>query len=247
MKSKILIYGGLLLIAAALYLGIYNLWDANRAKVSSQRILADMEAAVSTAESEPSSTEIPDFSEESLPSSESSAETLSKASERFEEAPAESLPEYVQNPDMEMPEIEIEGHAYIGRLDIPELELSLPVMSEWTYPKLRLAPCRYKGSVYQDSLIICAHNYDSHFGRLGLLEPGSEVIFTDTDGNVFSYQVSETELLAPSAIEEMESGGWDLTLFTCTIGGKQRVTVRCERKESPKSHGIAAMAFGLFQ
>ena len=28
-------------------------------------------------------------------------------------------------------------------------------------------------------------------------------------------------------VEAMESGDWALTLFTCTIGGKTRVTVRC--------------------
>ena len=57
---------------------------------------------------------------------------------------------------------------------------------------------------------------------------GSEVIFTDMDGNRFIYAVSETEQLPGTAIEEMKSGDWDLTLFTCTIGGAARVTVRCE-------------------
>ena len=47
------------------------------------------------------------------------------------------------------------------------------------------------------------------------------------DGNRFIYAVSGTEQLPGTAIEEMESGDWDLTLFTCTIGGAARVTVRC--------------------
>ena len=29
----------------------------------------------------------------------------------------------------------------------------------------------------------------------------------------------------------MEAGDWDLTLFTCTIGGQTRVTIRLERVE----------------
>ena len=41
----------------------------------------------------------------------------------------------------------------------------------------------------------------------------------------------EIETLKPRAIEEMDSGEWDLTLFTCTIGGSYRVTVRCEKTE----------------
>ena len=46
--------------------------------------------------------------------------------------------------------------------------------------------------------------------------------------------MKETEVLAPTDIEGMESGDWDLTMFTCTIGGKSRVTVRCDRLEAPE-------------
>ena len=108
------------------------------------------------------------------------------------------------------------------------LGLELPVAADWSYPALRTVPCRYKGSAYLDDLIICAHNYDSHFGRLKALHAGDEVIFTDAAGNVFDYEVSVLETLPPTAIEDMEQGG-DLTLFTCTIGGASRVTLRCEK------------------
>ena len=54
-------------------------------------------------------------------------------------------------------------------------------------------------------------------------------MFTDVDGNVYNYEVAELETLQPAAVDEMKSGEWDLTLFTCTIGGQTRVTVRCDR------------------
>ena len=63
-------------------------------------------------------------------------------------------PDYVINPDMEMPTIEIENNDYIGVLEIPSLELTLPVMSEWSYAGLKIAPCRYSGSVYTGSMAI---------------------------------------------------------------------------------------------
>ena len=56
---------------------------------------------------------------------------------------------------------------------------------------------------------------------------GDEITFTDVDGNMFGYEVIELETLSPFAIEEMTGGNWDLTLFTCTVGGQYRVTVRC--------------------
>ena len=138
-----------------------------------------------------------------------------------------SMPDYMLNPDMEMPTQTIDGIDYIGVLAIPSLNLELPVISQWSYPNLRIAPCRYSGSAYSGGLVIAAHNYDSHFGRLKTLQTDDEVIFTDIDGNTFTYKVAVMEILEPLATEEMKSEEWDLSLFTCTIGGRSRVTVRC--------------------
>ena len=140
---------------------------------------------------------------------------------------AASQPSFVLYPEMEMPTQEIDGQTYIGMVEVPSLELSLPVISEWTYPRLKKAPCRYTGSIYSKDMVICGHNYDRHFGRLKDLAVGDEVRFTDMDGNVFIYSVCGMEQLQKYAVEEMLAGEWDLTLFTCTKGGLTRVTVRC--------------------
>lgn len=139
------------------------------------------------------------------------------------------VPDYQINPDIEMPTQEIDGIAYIGILEIPVLELKLPVAAELTYLHLRKAPCCYAGSVYQDNMVVAAHNYQTHFGNIKNMKPGDMVQFTDMDGNVFSYQVVEQEILQPTDVEEMKTGDWDLTLFTCTLSGAERVTVRLEK------------------
>ncbi len=127
----------------------------------------------------------------------------------------------------EMPETEIDGNSYIGYLSIPSLGLELPVMSEWSYPRLRTAPCRYSGSTKTGDLVIAAHNYSRHFGQIKNLKPGDEVSFTDLDGVVMDYRVAEVDTLNPTDVEEMTDSGYALTLFTCTYGGRSRVTVRC--------------------
>ena len=142
------------------------------------------------------------------------------------EVPA--IPDYQYVPDMDMPEMEIDGIAYIGILTIPELELELPIISTTTMEYLRIAPCRYEGSAYLNNLILGAHNYDAHFGRLKTLTYGSEVTFTDMDGNVFSYTVADIEILKPEQVDALRDGNWPLTLYTCTVGGQTRVVVRCE-------------------
>lgn len=141
-------------------------------------------------------------------------------------------PLYKLYPDMEMPVIEIDGTNYIGILEIPFLNLQLPVASEWNYPNLRSSPCRYKGSAYQDNMIIAGHNYNQHFGGLKNLKIGEAVCFTDLDGNRFEFKVADIESIPGTAVEDMEAGEWDMTLFTCTYGGKSRVTIRCRRSES---------------
>lgn len=131
-----------------------------------------------------------------------------------------------------MTEIELDGNYYIGYLSIPALGLEIPVMAQWDYERLRIAPCRYTGSVKTDDLVIAAHNYSRHFGGISQFSGGEDVYFTDLDGMRYCYQVVKVETLEPTAVEEMSAGKYDLTLFTCTYGGASRVTVRCERSGS---------------
>ena len=207
-QGKICTAIGVLLLAAALLLTAYNLWSDVMADVIAgkvlERLASDMEE---NADTNPS---VPIYNEES------------------EDV---YIPDYILNPAMAMPEDQIDGQTYIGILEIPALSLSLPVISAWSYPNLKIAPCRYAGSVYLDNMVIAAHNYQSHFGKLETLSQNDEVSFTDVDGNVFAYKVAEIETLSPYAIEEMTAGDWDLTLFTCTVGGQSRVAVRCERMQ----------------
>ena len=160
----------------------------------------------------------------------------SKASESIFEkivplkASAEEIPDYMNNQDTIMPTATVNGYDCIGTLEISSLNIKLPVLSEWNYPSLRVSPCRYTGSVYKNNLIICAHNYKNHFGKLKTLKIGDSVAFTDINGNTFRYKVSDIENVKPNDSENMTAGDWDLTLFTCTVGGTSRVTVRCVRE-----------------
>lgn len=195
---------GLLLLAAALFLAAYNRNESYQAQQQSDVVLEEMSEALA----------------QTVP-----AQTVPGQTEQPE------LPEAMEEPLREMPVRTIRGRDYIGVLTIPALELELPVLSQWDYTNLRIAPCRYEGSVYNGSLILCAHNYSSHFGRLKNLREGDTVQFTDMDDNVYTYQVVGLETLSPTDVEGMESGDWDLTLFTCTVGGQSRVTVRLERTD----------------
>ena len=198
---------GALLILAALGLTAYNLRtdaDAGKAAGAALEALAGEQGGAADKASDPSGADA-DGNDAAL------------------------VPDYALAPDKDMPTVEVDGWAYVGTLAIPSLGLELPVKADWSYDGLLTSPCRYTGSAYRGDLVVLAHNYTSHFGTLKYLSPGDDVYFTDVDGNVFYYRVAEVETLDPYAVDEMTNSGWDLTLFTCTLGGQSRVTVRCEQ------------------
>ena len=173
-RSAWLVRLGVVLLAAALGLTLYNLRQSNDAAQTTAQVLQELETA--------------------LPERREPAQAPATAASPQETEPK---PDYVLNPDMEMPVTRVQNRDYIGVLTIPALGLELPIISSWDYPSLRVSPCRYTGSVYTDNMIIAAHNYASHFGRLGELSPGDSLTFQDIDGNVFSYTVADLELIDP--------------------------------------------------
>lgn len=141
------------------------------------------------------------------------------------------LPLYKIDPNVSMPEITVNDIAYVGYLSVPALELTLPVITRTTDYYLTVAPCRFSGSAYTEDLVIGAHNYSTHFGRLKELGYGDTVTFTDMDGNLFVYEVADMETLQPNQDEHLRHSGYPLSLYTCTIGGRTRLTVRCVEAE----------------
>ena len=193
---------GVVLIFSALLLFLYNGFEDRRAGQQAESLMDDIHSAMT---------------EETNPTTQPT-EIEIEITESQETIPAE------------MPVVMIDGYEYIGYLSIPDLELELPVMAEWDYSRLKIAPCRHFGSTRTDDLVIAAHNYKSHFGSLSKLNSGAEVIFTDMDGIENRYVlVKAPETLAPDAVDAVQNSGYDLVLYTCTPGGATRVVAFCDR------------------
>ena len=137
-----------------------------------------------------------------------------------------SEPENEEGQDLCIYKSSVEGTDYIGTLKIEKLELELPVAAQWSYDQLQKSPCLYFGDSF-DCLVIAAHNYSSHFGKLKQLEAGDEIIIENIYGEKIKYRVELLEVLSPFEEESMTAGDYNLTLFTCTPGGGSRLAVRC--------------------
>ena len=197
------ILGAACLLGAA-GLAVYNWWEAENAARSSKALLADLQLVMQSDSLQ---------NEDSTPPAE---ETGSSATETA--------------PPAEMATVKAGNYDCIGILSIPVLGLELPVLADWSYAKLKKAPCRYYGSCYEKDFVIAAHNYQAHFGRLSKLQQGDVVIFTDVNGVSCYYEVVLSETWPKEATKEMITSGFDLSLYTCTTGGANRVTIRCNRK-----------------
>lgn len=197
---------GAALVFGALFLFIHNQQENDQAKAASLELMTQLVAKIEVENAANSPEDNDAFLLEGL-----------------------EIPEQLQDPEsFVMPEVVINSYAYIGYLSIPDLGLELPIMADWDYTRLQIAPCRYTGTVKGENLVLMAHNYASHFGYISSLTPGADVYFTNMDGKTTQYEVVALDVLAPTAVEEMTAGVFDLTLFTCTYGGQSRVTVYCD-------------------
>ena len=221
-KGSLWIILGVLLLLGAVGLTLYNLQEDRAAKKAADNVLSQLQELLPE--------EVPDGALDAMGLNESRSDAESAAAE--EAADADGLIPWEMDPTQDMPTVTIDGYRYIGVVEIPSRDLKLPVMEEWDYTRLKIAPCRYSGSVYQDNMVICGHNYYGHFSEVRYIGVGEEVIFTDAVGNVFYYTVANVETLKPSQVEEMTTGDWDLTLFTCNTGAQTRRAVRCYRVEA---------------
>ena len=150
-----------------------------------------------------------------------------KAEKKSKEIYSQLINVIEQNKEEKQENTLIDGDEYLGAIQIQALNLELPVQNYWDYSKLEIAPCRYNGSLEDNDLIICAHNYKGHFGKIGNLNHGDIIVIKNMSGEVFEFKVQEKEKINFKNIDQMNSGDWDLTLFTCDMSARARIAVRC--------------------
>ena len=159
------------------------------------------------------------------------AETLLAGVEAVLESAPETPPPQEDAAAPELPVAEVNGYECAGIIELPTLEIKLPVLAEWDDSRLKTAPCRQFGAPETDDFVIAGHNYTNHFGKLSNLTAGDPVLFTEMDGTVNAYAVAEVRTLLPTEVEAVQNSGYDLVLYTCTLSGKERTAVFCNREK----------------
>ncbi len=129
----------------------------------------------------------------------------------------------------EAPGLDLDGIEWIGLLEIPSLEIELPVSRDCNYDYMKSGLCRYSGNAARGDMIVCGHNYKSFLQNLSDISEGDEVYFTDCSGRTYKYEVSEVQLIGGWDRDELfdDADDWQLTVFTCNYSGYSRFVVRC--------------------
>lgn len=221
-------YLGFLFIFLALLLTVFNFYEDYKGSVQAKRILASLEEEGLPKLEEKKQD---DLGYSTIPGvdnhlMESALQENTLRENTFKQNILEEA--FPKNEVKNMPVKKVDGIKYIGELKISKLRLDLPIQESWSYRKIKKAPARYDGSIYDKDLILLAHNYRSHFGTLMQLKRGDELQFQDMDGNLFFLQVVKQEVIQAKDKDRLYRGEWDLSLFTCTIGGRERVVIRCK-------------------
>ena len=137
----------------------------------------------------------------------------------------EGVPGTYPNPNM--PILAINDIDYVALIEIPSLNLSLPVADVWNSQKFYNSPARFYGSCYDHSLVIGGADNSYQFSFCDKIDNGTVIIVTDMTGTQFSYTVSRVDRSKSAESNWLISKDYDLTLFCRDALSMEYVAVRC--------------------
>ena len=124
-------------------------------------------------------------------------------------------------------------------LNIPSLEIKYPVLSPSNDELLKISINKFWGGEPNTvgNYCIVGHNYDGKdifFGKLHKLQNGDVVELQDKTGKLVRYKVYNKFVVQPTDVactSQLTNGKVEMTLITCSDGGKTRLVVKCRAVE----------------
>ncbi len=125
-------------------------------------------------------------------------------------------------------------YTYESILSIPSLGIEYPVLSETSEELLKISTNKFWGGSPNSvgNYCIVGHNYKSGkmFGKLSQMKSGDTIKLTDLSGKTLEYKVYDRYVVDPENVactSQITNGLKEVTLITCTNGGKQRLIIKC--------------------
>lgn len=127
--------------------------------------------------------------------------------------------------------IKYQGFTMLGTIEIPKINLKIPVLKEVSPKSLSKATCLIYGEINEvgNSVIIGHNNRNgTFFSNLKKLSNGDRIVITDYTGEVVEYQVFDKFLTEPddtSFYRRETYGKREITLSTCTDNDDAQRTI----------------------
>lgn len=140
--------------------------------------------------------------------------------------PRDAVPE--ERRDNAMSVLSIDGKDFVGIIELPRYGSALPVCADWG--NTSRYPCRFSGSIYNGTMQIGGTTQEGQYDFYRELSVGDRVVFTDMEGNRYTYQV--TALRTAEHVDQAALGKEPaaLTLFIQNIYSFEYLIVFCNSK-----------------
>lgn len=128
---------------------------------------------------------------------------------------------------------DIDGHEIIGKLEIPEINLSTYILAATNENTLNKSVTKLCGPNINEAGNFCilGHNYNktTMFGNLKKLEINDTITLTNMYGQKVEYMVYDIYKVYPNEVECLSQetyGNREVTLITCTTGAIKRLVIK---------------------
>ena len=128
--------------------------------------------------------------------------------------------------DNSMPLLSLDGKDFIGILEIPLYNSTLPVCADWGAPSQY--PRCLSGSIYDTSIQIGATSQTGQYDFYRELSVGDPVFFTDMEGNRYTLEISDLRYKKHADQTALQSYDAALTLFIKNVYAFEYLIVFCD-------------------
>jgi sortase A len=127
--------------------------------------------------------------------------------------------------DNTMAVLSVDGADFVGLIELPRYGSVLPVCADWG--KTSKYPCRFSGSIYDGTMQIGATTQKGQYDFYREISVGDSLIFTDMEGNRYTYAVTNLRYEKHANKTELQSETSDLTLFIKNIYAFEYLIISC--------------------
>lgn len=146
----------------------------------------------------------------------------------------ESMPEVqsgmISDFNTEMPIVEINRQNFVGIIEIPKYNCTLPIYGIWDSKIITKYPALYLGTIYDGSIILGGSDQKNQFDFMKIINEDDYLTITDMKGKRYSYVVDKIEITKDVSTEHLISLENDLVIFVKNTYSFDYTILRCNYK-----------------